>query len=224
MKIVFFLYDGMTALDAVGPYEVLACMSDAEVVFVAEEAGPVMTDTGSLLLVAEKSIAEIDSADILLIPGGPGDEAVMANEAVLDWVRRIDQTSTYTTSVCTGALILGAAGLLKGQNATTYWARLDWLERFGVNPKKKRFVRSGKYWTAAGVSAGIDMALALLAEIKGASGARAVRIGIEYFPKAPVWAPSPWLIPASWRKKLAVQAESFMKKRMDRRGEQRKVG
>ena len=217
MNIVIYLYDGMTALDAVGPYEVLSCLRDAEITFVAEQAGPVLTDTGHLSLVATKGIGEVNAADMLLVPGGPGDAAQMENASVLAWIQKIHATTDLTTSVCTGALILGAAGILEGKRATTYWSRLEKLSDFGAIPQKKRFVRDGKIITAAGVSAGIDMALALVADMKGKAAARAIRLGIEYYPRPPVWAPSPWLLPTAWRKAAAKKAEAFMARRMERR-------
>lgn len=216
MKIVFLLYDAMTALDAVGPYEVLRCMSDAEIMFAAEQKGPVQTDS-ALSLMADYAIDEIDAADILLVPGGPGSDALEKNGRVLDWIRKIDATTTYTTSVCTGSLVLGAAGLLKGRRATTHWSRVDVLPNHGAIPARRRCVRDGKYIIAAGVSAGIDMALDLVREMKGAAGARAIRLGIEYYPKPPVWMISPNAMPASWRRALAAKAEAFMRRGMERR-------
>lgn len=191
MRIAILLYEKMTALDAIGPYEVISRLPGARVQFAAERAGPVTTDTGFLRLHADYAISDITEADILLVPGGPGDEAVRKNEKTLAWVRDIHAGTTYTTSVCTGSLILGAAGLLKGLRATTHWARLDALREFGAEPTGERVVEQGKVMTAAGVSSGIDMALRLAQKIAGDDFAQGLQLGIEYDPKPPFDAGSP---------------------------------
>ena len=191
MKIAILLYENMTALDAIGPYEVLSRLPGARVQFAAERAGPVTTDTGFLRLQADYAISDITEADILLVPGGPGDEAVRKSEKTLAWVRAIHEGTTYTTSVCTGSLILGAAGLLKGLRATTHWARLDALGDFGAEPTGERVVEQGKVITAAGVSSGIDMALRLAQKIAGDDFAQGLQLGIEYDPDPPFDAGSP---------------------------------
>jgi transcriptional regulator GlxA family with amidase domain len=196
VRIAILLYEQMTALDAIGPYEVLSRLPEADLRFVAEKAGPVTTDTGFLQLVARDSINEIDSADILLIPGGPGDEAVRANPALLEWVSALHQTTRYTTSVCTGSLVLAAAGLLQGVRATTHWTQLETLASLGASPVSERYVTDGKIVTAAGVSAGIDMALHLFGEIAGTEFAQMVQLGIEYDPKPPFDTGSPEVSPA----------------------------
>ena len=189
MKTTILLYDRMTALDAVGPYEALSRLPGNEVLFVADRAGPVRTDTGFLSLVADASLDEAPEADIVLVPGGfapplqPG--------PVLDWLRAADAASTWTTSVCVGSLILGAAGLLTGRKATSHWMTLDNLTAYGAVPTAERVVLDGKYATAAGVSAGIDLALTLLGEIAGPEAAMAVQLGIEYDPAPPFEAGSP---------------------------------
>ena len=190
MKLVTFLYPGMTTLDMVGPHEVLARLPDIEVVRVAEQAGPVTADTG-LQLVADAAIADVDSADILLMPGGTDTWPLLGNEQVLEWVRSIDAGSEWTTSVCTGSLVSAAAGLLAGHQATTHWATLDVLKEFGAEPVKSRVVESGKYVTAAGVSAGIDMGLTLAARIAGDEFAQLMQLAIEYDPDPPFDAGSP---------------------------------
>jgi putative intracellular protease/amidase len=191
MKIAILLYDGFTALDAVGPYEVLARLPGAELAFVAARAGVVTSDTGFLKLTATAGIDDVPAADVLLVPGGPGDEAVRAHAPTLEWLQRLHAGTTWTTSVCTGALILGAAGILRGVRATTHWAFFDELARFGAEPVKARAVESGKIVTAAGVSAGIDMALRLAQRIAGDDFARAIQLGIEYDPDPPFDAGSP---------------------------------
>ena len=191
MKIAILPYDGFTALDAVGPYEVLSRLPGAELAFVAARAGVVTSDTGFLKLTATAAIDDVPAPDLVLVPGGPGEEAVRGHAPTLDWLRRVHETTTWTTSVCTGALILGAAGLLRGVRATTHWAFFDELASFGAEPVKARAVESGKIVTAAGVSAGIDMALRLAQRIAGDDFARGVQLGIEYDPDPPFDAGSP---------------------------------
>ena len=195
MKIAILLYEGFTALDAIGPYEVLSRLPGAEVTFAARTAGVVTSDTGFLRITATRGIDDITEADILLVPGGPGDHAVMQHAPTLAWIRRLHERTTWTTSVCTGALILGAAGLLRGLRATTHWASLEELRALGAEPVKARAVESGKIVTAAGVSAGIDMALRLTQRIAGDDAARAVQLGIEYDPDPPFDAGSPEKVP-----------------------------
>jgi len=196
MDIAIVLYDRFTALDAIGPYEVLSRLPGARVTFVAERAGPVRTDSGMLTLLAERSLADIPRPDILLVPGGPGEVAARAGGAVLDWVRAADESSTWTTSVCTGSLILAAAGLLRGRRATSHWLAMDALAALGATPVSERVVFDGKIVTAAGVSAGIDMALTFAAEIAGEGVAQAIQLGIEYDPQPPFNAGSPERAPA----------------------------
>ncbi|MEU0026482.1 DJ-1/PfpI family protein [Streptomyces sp. NPDC006335] len=202
MQIAIVLYDRFTALDAVGPYETLGRLPDAETVFVAERAGPVRTDTGRLALTADRTLAEVPSPDIVLVPGGPGQTPQMENTALLDWLRAADATSTWTTSVCTGSLLLAAAGLLRGRRATSHWLALDLLKEFGAEPTGERVVFDGKYVTGAGVSAGIDMGLTLLGRIAGDEHAQAVQLGIEYDPRPPYDAGSPEKAPAHLVDKL----------------------
>jgi putative intracellular protease/amidase len=195
MRIAILLYDQMTALDAIGPYEVLSRLPGAEVVFTAEKAGLVRADTGFLQLQAARGIDDVTEADLLLVPGGPGDVAVRERGAVLAWIRRIHEGTRFTTSVCTGSLILGAAGLLKGLRATTHWTRLEVLREFGAEPVAERVVEQGKIVTAAGVSAGIDMALQLVRSIAGDALAQGIQLGIEYDPQPPFDAGSPQKAP-----------------------------
>ncbi|OYP14142.1 glutamine amidotransferase [Streptomyces sp. FBKL.4005] len=196
MQIAVVLYDRFTALDAVGPYETLGRLPDSETVFVAERTGPVRTDTGSLALVADRTLADVPSPDIVVVPGGPGQLPHMENPALLDWLRAADATSTWTTSVCTGSLLLAAAGLLRGRRATCHWLALDHLRGFGAEPTGDRVVVDGKYVTAAGVSSGIDMGLTLLGTIAGDEHAQAVQLLTEYDPQPPYDAGSPEKAPA----------------------------
>jgi transcriptional regulator GlxA family with amidase domain len=183
-NVVIYLYDRMTVLDAIGPYEVLRCVPDAKLRFVARRAGLVRPDSGLQMLNAEYGIDDVDSADILVIPGGDP-TGPMGDKDVLAWVRHLHGKTKWTTSVCTGSLILGAAGLLKGVQATTYWNNLENLKMFGAEPVSKRFVRQGKVITAAGVSAGIDMALSLVALEHGEEMAQTIQLLIEYDPQPP---------------------------------------
>ena len=185
MQIAIPLFDRFTALDAVGPYEVLHNLPDAEVTFVAAEAGPVTADSGVLTLVATRSLAETTSTDVLVVPGGPGTRQMMQDEQLVDWVRAIDGTTTWTTSVCTGSLVLGAAGLLDGVDASTHWSCVDLLESTGATYTPERVVVRDKVITAAGVSSGIDMALTLAGLIAGDQVAEAIQLGIEYDPQPP---------------------------------------
>ncbi|WP_327707682.1 DJ-1/PfpI family protein [Streptomyces sp. NBC_00464] len=205
MQIAIVLFDRFTALDAVGPYEILSCAPGAETVFVAESAGEVRNDRGSLALVAERTLDDVPAPDLVIVPGGPGQNAQMDNETLLGWLRRSDATSTWMTSVCTGSLLLGAAGLLEGRRATSHWLALETLKEYGAEPTGDRVVTDGKYVTAAGVSSGIDMGLTLLGRIAGDEHAQAVQLLAEYDPQPPYDAGSPEKAPAAlvekWRAK-----------------------
>ena len=185
MDIAIPIFDGLTALDAVGPYEVLSRLPDARVRFLAAEPGPKRTDNGMLALTADGALDDLQSPEVVVMPGGLGTRALMHDEQMLDWVRAAHETSDWTTSVCTGALVLGAAGILDGLEATTHWALMDTLGRIGATPVNRRVVEQGKVITAAGVSSGIDMALTLAARIAGEDVARAIQLAIEYDPEPP---------------------------------------
>jgi transcriptional regulator GlxA family with amidase domain len=191
MKTVIPIYDGFTALDAIGPYEVLRSVPGWEVEFVARTRGEVRTDSGAVGLCADRSLAETTSADIVLVPGGEGTRALLDDRDLLAWLRDIDRTTTWTTSVCTGSLLLGAAGLLERRRATSHWAFLELLREYGAEPVGGRYVEDGKVITAAGVSAGIDMALYLVGREAGPEVAQAVQLGIEYDPSPPFDSGSP---------------------------------
>ena len=185
MDIAIPIFDGLTALDAVGPYEVLSRLPDARARFLAAEPGPKRTDNGMLALTADGALDDLQSPEVVVMPGGLGTRALMHDEQMLDWVRAAHETSDWTTSVCTGALVLGAAGILDGLEATTHWALMDTLGRIGATPVNRRVVEQGKVITAAGVSSGIDMALTLAARIAGEDVARAIQLAIEYDPEPP---------------------------------------
>jgi transcriptional regulator GlxA family with amidase domain len=192
VDIAIALFDRFTALDAIGPYEVLSRLPGARVTFLAERPGPVGTDNGMLTLHAEHALADLPAPEILLVPGGPGTREMMEDQTLIEWVRTAHATSTWTCSVCTGSLVLGAAGLLEGLPATTHWAAMDLLAFTGAAPVSERVVRANeKIITAAGVSAGIDMALTLAAEIAGETVAQTIQLGIEYDPQPPFHAGSP---------------------------------
>jgi transcriptional regulator GlxA family with amidase domain len=195
-KVSILIFDGLTALDAVGPYDVLRQVPGWEVTFVGKEPGEVRTEEGGLGLVADVGLAAAPFADILLVPGGSGTRPLSADAEVLDWVRATDRETRRTTSVCTGSLVLGAAGLLEGRRATTYWQSIEELREFGAEPVTSRWVEDGKYLTAAGVSAGIDMALHLVATEVAPEMSQAVQLGIEYDPAPPFDSGSPAKAPA----------------------------
>ncbi len=196
MEIAIPLFDRFTALDAVGPYQVLSGLPDARVRFLAGEAGPVRSDNGMLTVVAEARYEDSPRPDVLVVPGGIGTRALLEDDRVLGWVRSVNETTRYTTSVCTGSLVLAAAGLLTGIDATTHWLVRDSLRDLGARPIPERVVERGKVITAAGVSAGIDMALRLAELIAGAQVAQAIQLGIEYDPQPPFNAGSPEKAPA----------------------------
>ena len=204
LKVAILLYDRFTTLDAVGPYEVLSRLRGAQVTFVAEQPGPVTADTGMLSLVAEQSIADLPHPDLLLVPGGPGQEQQMTDGPVHEWLRAADAVSSWTTSVCTGSLILAAAGLLQGRRATSHWLAVDRLADYGAQPATERVVIDGKYVTGAGVSAGIDLALTLAGRIGGRDAAEAIQLMLEYAPQPPYQAGSPLTAPADLVARLRI--------------------
>ena len=191
MDIAILTFDGITALDAVGPYEVLWRLPDARVRFVADEPCLKRDDHGAFGLLAEHSLGEVPRPDVILVPGGLGAPTAMEDEELLGWLREAHAHSRCTTSVCTGSLILGAAGLLDGLRATTHWLSLDRLLEFGAEATPERIVEQGKVMTAAGVSSGIDMALVLAERVAGAEVAQAIQLSIEYDPEPPFDAGSP---------------------------------
>jgi transcriptional regulator GlxA family with amidase domain len=190
VQIAIPLFDRLTALDAIGPYEVLSRLPGAEVVFVAAQPGAKRTDTGALALSADRALGEVPEPDIVVVPGGRGTRDQRHDELIA-WIQRAHQTSRWTTSVCTGALLLGAAGILEGLRATTHWLFFEELRELGAEPTLERVVEQGKIVTAAGVSSGIDMALRLAQLIAGEDVAQAIQLSIEYDPQPPVDAGSP---------------------------------
>jgi transcriptional regulator GlxA family with amidase domain len=187
MRIAIFLFDGITALDAVGPYESLARIADSKIVFVARQAGPVRTGDGFLALGADAAIGDVHDADVLIIPGGHprGLKAAIDDAELRSWIKQIDANSRWTCAVCTGSLILGAAGVLSGRKASTHWRAREALARFGVSYSSARVTVDGKYMSSAGVSAGIDMGLALCGELAGREMAEAIELSLQYDPQPP---------------------------------------
>jgi transcriptional regulator GlxA family with amidase domain len=187
MQIAIVLYPGLTALDAVGPYEVLRLLPDAELRFVGAAPGPVVTDSGVLVLGVTHSYAETPNPDVVLVPGsGPRTATTMADRQLTGWLRRVHETTQWTTSVCTGAMILAAAGILDGLPATTHWMVQPGLAAMGAKPRPgERIVHTGKVATSAGVSAGLDLGLWLAGELAGREWAETIQLYIEYDPHPP---------------------------------------
>jgi transcriptional regulator GlxA family with amidase domain len=196
MEIAILLYDRFTALDAVGPFQVLALLPGAKVKWVATEARLIRSDS-RLGMMADVALDDVTRPDVVMVPGGIDVRPVMKDERVLAWLRDVHTTTTWTTSVCTGSLILGAAGILRGLRATTHWSALDALRDLGGTPVRERVVRDGKVVTGAGVSAGIDMALRLAETIAGPEVAQAIQLVIEYDPDPPYACGSPATAPAA---------------------------
>jgi putative intracellular protease/amidase len=218
MNVVFVIFDGLTALDAVGPYEVLARLPGARVTFAGPRRGVVRTDDGALGLSADVALDEVKACDLLVVPGGFGTRALQRDEALLAALRALDATTRITASVCTGALVLAAAGLLRGRRATTHWAWRDRLAELGAVPVAERVVRDGKYASSAGVSAGIDLALSLAVELAGTKAASAIQLGIEYDPRPPLDAGDAARAPAALREAVLARARAKEARWADRDG------
>jgi transcriptional regulator GlxA family with amidase domain len=191
MQIAFVLYDQFTALDIIGPFQTLADTPGTDAVFVAERTGPIPDHTGRLSLVATAAFADVTRPDVIVVPGGMADQHAAPDDPVVQWIRAVHPTTTWTTSVCTGAIYLALAGVLDGLDATTHWAAYDRLRALGAHPTEQRVVERGKVITAAGVSAGIDMGLTLAARLFGQDVAEAVQLAIEYDPQPPFDAGAP---------------------------------
>jgi transcriptional regulator GlxA family with amidase domain len=191
VQIAILIFEKLTVLDVIGPYEVLRSVPGWEVRFVAPEAGAVRADSGALGLIADYSIDEVTEPDIVLVGGGEGNRPLLDDERVLGWLRDVHEKTRWTTSVCTGSLVLGAAGLLEGKRATGHWLYLEPLREYGAEPTSERVVEDGKVITAAGVSSGIDMALHLVDRELGPEAAQAVQLAIEYDPQPPFDSGSP---------------------------------
>lgn len=209
MQIAFALYPGFTALDFIGPYQVLSNVPGVDIVLCTASPGIVTDDNGILHLQVDTGLDAVPSPDIVVVPGGPVANVHAASYAgggphpdavaspLVDWLRSVHETTTWTTSVCTGALILGAAGILDGRPATTHWIAYDELATHGASPTEQRVVIDGKVATAAGVSAGIDLALTLVGKHWGDEVAQGIQLGIEYDPQPPYDAGSPSKAPTA---------------------------
>jgi putative intracellular protease/amidase len=206
MHVAIPLYPRFTALDAVGPYTVLAFAPGFTVTFVAGRPGEMLDDRGSLALTATKSCADLPYPDVIIVPGGPGTAEALHDPALLDWISAAHEHTRWTTSVCSGSFLLGAAGLLKGRRATSHWGWLEHLTGFGAQPVSERVVVDDRIITAAGVSAGIDMALTVLARLTDVATAQTVQLAMEYDPRPPFDAGSPRTAPAG----LAERALSLI--------------
>jgi transcriptional regulator GlxA family with amidase domain len=190
MRTAMLIYPGFTALDAIGPYHAIAGIPGNEFVFVAEHAGPVTA--GAFTMIAEAGIDEIDDVDVLVVAGGVAAIAMARNgHTLVDWIRHVHPSTQWTTSVCTGALLLGAAGVLRGVPATTHWYSHAELADYGAIPTDARVVEHGKIITSAGVSAGIDMSLVLVERIMGTEYAQSAQLDMEYDPAPPFHAGHP---------------------------------
>lgn len=183
-RIVFILYPRLTQLDFTGPYEVLARMPGAEIVIASKDGGTLRTELG-LTFTDLRVLADIDRADMIMIPGGPGQTDAMLDPAFMSEVKRLGEGAEYVTSVCTGSLILGAAGLLKGRRAGSHWAYRELLANFGAIPDPARVVRDGNAITGGGVTAGIDIALTIVRDLRGEAVAKMIQLALEYAPAPP---------------------------------------
>jgi putative intracellular protease/amidase len=208
MRIAIGLYERFTSLDVMGPFQVLSSLPGAEVTFVAEKAGPVTDESGFLTVTARASFDDLPDPDILLVGGGTITGTLVPHHPIVGWIKRAHPQTKWTTSVCTGALLLAGAGVLKGVEATTHWAAMGELESLGAVPVRERVVRRGKVVTAAGVSAGIDMALTLAGVIEGRDLAEALQLILEYDPAPPFDAGSPDKAgPATMGRAMTAMAE-----------------
>ena len=184
MRIGMLIFNDMTQLDFTGPYEVFSQMPGCEVKVIAASMEPVAA-RGGLKFLPDTALASAPQLDLVFVPGGPGVGALMEDRVVLEFLRRQSESAKYVTSVCTGALVLGAAGLLKGFRATTHWLSLDMLPVFGVTPSPDRVVIDRNRITGGGVTSGIDFAFRIVAELAGPEVAQAIQLGIEYDPAPP---------------------------------------
>lgn len=196
MRVAFVLFPQFTALDLIGPFNILAYGPDVRTTFVAETMAPVSADIGTLRIPPDVTFDQLDGADVIVVPGGPGWKRISELDALTAWLTRASPAAQYVTSVCTGAFALGAAGLLEGKRATTHWTTHAHLADFGAVPVAERVVVDGNIVTGAGVSAGIDMALVLAGILWGDEIAQTIQLANEYAPQPPYHAGSPATAPA----------------------------
>lgn len=217
MRLSIILFDGFTALDVVGGYEVLANVPGVEVAFVAARCGVIAADTGWLGMQAYQTFDQLDATDILYVPGGPGVEAALQDASLIACVRRVSAGSAWTVSICNGAQILGAAGLLHGKQVSTNWFARDKVAAYGAQVVKERYVRDGQLVTGAGVSSSIDTGLFLAGLLAGQEVAETIQLGIEYFPCPPYGNGTPDQQPAARRRLIAAAERSAPRRLAARR-------
>lgn len=209
VDIGFLVFPRLTVLDLVGPWEVLSRLPDARAHLVWTRPGPVLGERG-MEIAATTSFQDCPPLDVLVVPGGPGQASLMRHQLLMDFLRESAANAKFVCSICTGALLLAQAGLLKGRQATTHWLARDALRGFGVEVVDGQYVFDGKYVSAAGVSAGIDMALAVAAELAGEAEAQAIQLALEYAPQPPFDAGSPATAPRALVNKLEAERRSYI--------------
>jgi len=214
MDIAIPIFDRITALDAIGPYEVLSRLPGARIRWVAIEPGQYRTDNRMLTMIAEEPLSAVPHPEIIMVPGGFGTRSLLTPNPLLDWLRAAHETSQWTTSVCTGSLLLGAAGLLRGRRAACHWAYRELLPLFGAEPDAARVVRDGNLITGGGVTAGIDLGLTVLAELAGRDLAESVQLALEYAPEPPFASGRPELARAAVRTRVLERIEAFAPQRL----------
>ena len=212
LRVGFLLFPNITQLDLTGPYEVFASLPDTKVHLIWKTLEPVAAVTG-MKIVPDTTLADCPQLDVLCVPGGPGMGPLLVDEEVLDFVRRQAEGARYVTSVCTGALVLGAAGLLRGKRATTHWMSMPMLAQLGATPVESRVVVDGNVITGGGVTAGIDFALQVVAALRGAEAAKSLQLWIEYDPAPPFDAGSPKSAPQALVDAALATAAPFIEKR-----------
>lgn len=212
LRIGMLLFPRMTQLDLTGPFEVFTRLPDAQVLLLSKTLEPVEADSG-LRLLPYVTLRDCPPLDVICVPGGPGVNALMEDAEVLDWLRAQAERARYVSSVCTGSLVLGAAGLLRGKNATSHWNSRDLLAAFGAVPAEGRVVRDGNLFTGGGVTAGIDFALTMVAELAGSQVARAIQLQIEYAPAPPFDAGTPESAPSDILRAARARGAAMRKER-----------
>lgn len=216
MKLTILLFDGFTALDVVGGYEVLSHLPGMQVEFVARQAGLVAADSGALGMYASVALDQVHDTHILYVPGGPGVHAALADPGIVAFVQRLSNEAAWTFGICNGVAILGAAGLLQGKSVTTNWFAREQVAAYGAKVLQQRYVRDGKLVTGAGVSSSIDAALFLAGEIGGEEVARTIQLGIEYYPDPPFGSGTPDTEPEG-RQHIIASVEKNSERQLARR-------
>ncbi len=215
LTVVFAIFPQVTQLDFTGPHQVLSRLPGAKAIIASQNGGPVSNDDGSIVFADTRALKDIEACDIICAPGGPGTNAALENQVYLNEIRRLALTAKWITSVCTGSLILGAAGLLHGKRAACHWGSREFLRQFGAIPDTARVVRDGNIMSGGGVTAGIDFALTLAAEIAGAEIAQAIQLGLEYAPSPPFNAGRPETTPDGALKRVNLASARVIKERAE---------